>query len=558
MRTERRPARARLLLLVAPIGAAAAVWLWSPAPMPAPSGSTAVARELADAGTRIGAVDVAELPAAGETAAATPGARAGPREPPARSEVPPPRTAVVVTALDPGGAPLAGFAVLLQRTDKMSLAALRPSPTAAAQLPLEERSTNHASVVGTIDATGVFAFESLAAGNYKCHIVGLEAYDVRFELAQGEVRELMLRSPLVALTGTLYRAGAVAKDCFAVFEDGATRRGAPWPNGVDGTIRSFVAPGRYDVFVHACQRLHREPGWGPCLSRHVLLVPEGVGALRWRFETGGTVLTVRLHDASGKPVEVFTIEVEGTAACDQRTARYFAASERGRGAVVPALPDGQWRVAVNGANLIVAPRDLTTDDALPRHEMTFVAAAAATVTLVLRTRDGAAFSPPLSLLPPLCAVGRDLRCVAATSRASAAVGTGGFRVDYPNVPLGAAELRFEDRVEGDQQVMLPFEPVGRVPVAVAADGPNEIVLTVEPRVPVDLRGCDRSGIEEPNTVVTVWCDGRSVRSEETGPSQRWHGWLPRGTYRVVIDRGGVRREHSLRVDGEPVRQRYRP
>lgn len=555
MRAERRSPVAPAALaaaVLAAIVAALGVWSWLPGPPPPPPAAAVGTHDAAGRAVG-GAAEVAP-----DAAVPAPDAGPGPGERPARAEVEPPRTAVIGTALDAGGGPLSGFSVLLQCTDPLpSRTTLSSGPGPFVEVR-EQSGGPRPAVVGAIDAAGAFAFEGLEGGNYKCRIVGLEPYGEEFALAPGEVRELTLRSPLVALTGTLYRAAAVAKDCMAAFDDGATRRTAPLPDQADGTIRSFAAPGRYDVFIHLATRAHREQGLGPCLSRHVLLVPEGVPALRWRFETGGTALTVRLNDASGKAIEVFTIVVEGTAACDQRSASYFVAGERGRGAVVPVLPDGQWRVAVNGANVIVAARELTTDGALPHQEMTFVAEPAVTVKLVLRTRAGAPFTPPLSLLPPLRAAGCEVKCIAPTSRASAAVGTREFRVDYANVPFGPAELRFEDRAEGDEHLMLPFEPLPPVRVDVTGSGINEVVLIVEPRVRVDLRGCDQLGMEEPQAVVTVWAAGRGVRGQEAVASQRWRGWLPRGTYRVTVDRGGVCREHTLHVDHEPVSLRYRP
>ena len=130
--------------------------------------------------------------------------------------------------------------------------------------------------------------------------------------------------------------------------------------------------------------------------------------------------------------------------------------------------------------------------------------------------------------------------------------------DYCAVPPGKATLCFEDRIDGDELVPLPFEPVAPVTIDVAAGRVNEVTVDFEPRAFVDLRGCEASGREMWNAVLTVWVDGRRVRNRDAVTSQRWLGWLPRGVHRVVIDRNGTRREHTLRVDRTNVRERYRP
>ena len=129
---------------------------------------------------------------------------------------------------------------------------------------------------------------------------------------------------------------------------------------------------------------------------------------------------------------------------------------------------------------------------------------------------------------------------------------------YEAVPPGKATLCFQDRIDGDEVVPLPFEPIEPVTIDVAIGCANEVTVDVVPRAFVDLRGCEANGMEMAGAVLTVWVDGRRVRNREAKTTQQWLGWLPTGVYRVVVDRNGAQREHVLRVERRHVRERYRP
>jgi len=128
---------------------------------------------------------------------------------------------------------------------------------------------------------------------------------------------------------------------------------------------------------------------------------------------------------------------------------------------------------------------------------------------------------------------------------------------YWAVPPGKATLLFQDRIEGDELVVLPFEPIAPVTIELAI-GRNDVTVDVVPRAFVDLRGCDASGVEMSSAVLTVLVDGRRVRPSVATTPQRWFGWLPPGVHRVVVDRDGTQREHVLRVGRTLVSERYRP
>ncbi|HZN41195.1 MAG TPA: carboxypeptidase-like regulatory domain-containing protein [Planctomycetota bacterium] len=271
-----RPRRAAVLLatlLVVALGTGA-VWWWSPAPPPPANATT-----------------ISDAAAAGEAQATT--SEPLPPELPARSEAAT-RTAVVGRAIDYGGGPLAGFRVVLQRMD--------PKPVPIAPLAMQlERTTQHGRyppLRTETDDAGRFAFESLDAGNYRCHISDLERHAEEFALGTGEVRELTLHSPLVALTLTFSRRGEVVQDCLVEVNDGKEPR--TLRSDKTGVTRLFAAPGRCELTVRLDRRMHHSPSRGPCISRHVLLVPDGVPALQWGCEIGGTELVLEVEDPHGQ------------------------------------------------------------------------------------------------------------------------------------------------------------------------------------------------------------------------------------------------------------------
>lgn len=547
LHSRRRVAVLLATLLVVALGTGV-VWSWSPAPPPTPPPAPATS--------------LAHEAAAGEMETTT--SEAARPESVERSEAAT-RSAVVGRALDSGGAPLAGFRVTLQRTG------FQPYDRRGPLLRLDrtEQRDRYPPEQTYSDATGAFAFESLDAGNYHCHISDLEQPAEEFALATGEVRELTLQSPLVALTGQLFRRGEVVKDCIVVFKDDKQSRtlhpdtgvmrlkdGKPsrsLPPNDTGVMRLFAAPGRYEVSVHLMPGVHQSRTRGPCLSRHVLLVPDGVPALRWSFEAGGTQIVFAVEDPDGRAIDTYAAEIAGTGELDQEPARYELRGARGKPASM-ALPAGRWRATVTADGFRLEPRDFVTGlDG--REVLSFVAQPAATVRLRLRPLRRFFVAPDAGNMPALVVDGCGVPCkhTLAALRAGSA-----HAFEYCAVPPGKATLCFQDRIDGDELVPLPFEPVEPVTIDVALGSANEVTVDVEPRVFVDLRGCDASGMEISTAVLTVWVDGRRARNRDAVTSQRWLGWLPRGVHRVVVDRSGTSREHVLRVDRTSVRERYRP
>ena len=526
-------------LLVVALGTGAVVWSWSPAPPPPENATT-----------------IADAAASGDARAAT--CVVTPPESRARSEVAT-RTAVVGKALDSGGGPLAGFSVALQRVDP------KPVPIASLKMQLEPTTPHggYPPVYAECDAAGGFAFESLDAGKYRCRIAGLELPAETFALGSGEVRELTLRSPLVALTLTFLRRGEVAQDCVVQFSNG--KEPHTLLPGKAGVSRSFAAPGRYEVIVHLEPRADHSRTRGPCLCRHVLVVPDGVPALQWSFETGGTEIAFAVEDPQGQAIDTYTIDIEGIGAFDQVPGHYVLFGKPGEPAAMAALPAGQWRATVTSDGFRVDPRDFVTGLDDGRVVLSFVARPAAYVRLLLRESAPFPADPEPREMPALVADGCAIPCrragigEAVARRGHLVRGAGvALAFDYCAVPPGKATLCFQDRIEGDELVPLPFDPIAPVTIDVALGCANEVGVDVEPRAFVDLRGCDASGMEMITAVVTVWVDGRRARNRDAKTSQRWLGWLPRGVHRVVVDRNGTQREHVLQVERMYVNRRYRP
>ena len=78
------------------------------------------------------------------------------------------------------------------------------------------------------------------------------------------------------------------------------------------------------------------------------------------------------------------------------------------------------------------------------------------------------------------------------------------------------------------------------------------------RAMVDLRACEANGREQFDAKISVFAGDQQVRSHKVRGSQRFLSFVPPGDYRVVIDRKGTVREHSLVVARQDVRLRLRP
>ena len=419
------------------------------------------------------------------------------------------------------------------------------------EIPLERHRRTYPPVSAGIEAQGGFAFESLDAGNYLCYVDGIEWAAETFALAAGEVRELTLQSPLVALTGTVFRRGQVVKDCFVEFDEGKKTR-LLYP-GETGVMRLFAKPGRYEVIVLR-PGSHSSRSRSPCLSRHDLLVPDGVPALQWRFETGGTEIAFAVEGPDGRAIDTYKVDIEGVGVLEEEPIHYMLHGTRSKPAAMEALPAGRWRATVTSDGLRAEPKDFVTGFADDRVVLSFVAQPAASVRLRLRSPSQFLTAPDARHLPALTVDGCEVPCKSAArvpgSRAPA--------YDYSAVPPGKATLCFQDRIDGDELVPLPFDPIAPVTIDVALGCANEVAVDVVPRAFVELRACDASGMEMSTALLTVWVDGRRARNRDAKTSQRWLGWLPPGIHRVVVDRNGASREHVLRVDRVLVSERYRP
>ena len=435
-------------------------------------------------------------------------------------------------------------------------------PLASVEARLQETQTRRYPRVFTeTDAAGDFAFEALEAGNYQCFIAGQEQHAERFALAAGEVREVTLQSRLVALTLLFLRRGEPVQDC--VVECNESKGFRTLRTDKSGVIRVFTAPGRCELTVRLERHLHHSPTPGPYLSRHVLLVPERVPALQWSCEIGGTELAFAVGDPKGQAIDTYTVYIDGIGAFDQEPGSYVLFGTPGKPAAMAALPAGKWRATVTSDGFRLEPRDFVTGLGDGLETLSFVASPAAYVRLTLRETSPFFTDPEPRHMPPLVV---DACAVSCTRPGPMALAKGHFMrnpgtplvFEYCAVPPGKVTLLFQDRIEGDELVPLPFEPIAPVTIDVAIGCANEVAVDVEPRAFVDLRGCDASGVEMPTAVLTVWVDGRRVRNRDAKTSQQWLGWLPPGVHRVVIDRNGTQREHLLRVEHMRVRERYRP
>ena len=129
---------------------------------------------------------------------------------------------------------------------------------------------------------------------------------------------------------------------------------------------------------------------------------------------------------------------------------------------------------------------------------------------------------------------------------------------YTGVPPGRFTLRSEDRIVDDEWHYLAYDPIEDVTGVAQFGQDNTVALQVHKRAMVDLRACEKSGREDFRASIEVFDGARKVHTHEVRGCQRFRSYLPPGTYRVVIDRGGVIRQQTVEVGRKDLRLRLRP
>lgn len=511
---------------VATVSLAAGMFAWSRCGLPvAPPADVAAADPVA-------------------AAAAGPGPDRAAAVPVSRIEAPAGTARLRGRAVAADGSPLAHWSVHL---DWPPAAA----PAGALRLPGTGRRAERASRHVSTDATGAFAFDDLAAGQYGVCLGHVPQGREVVDLLPGQVLELTLRCPLVVLTVRVVRAGEVVSGCI-VRGRGAGGELAAGHDDDHGQITWAVPPGTYRFEVG----LPRGQWVGddlPARSTHEVEVGADRARLVRDFVVFGTDVAFVVHEANGMPAPSFTARIEGRLA-DGAPAAFATGGTRGL-AVVSMLPPGTWRASVvSPAFTPTIVRDLATTAAEARADLEFVVERAGTLQVEVCAGDRA-LAVVAEQMPLLAAGAHLLPCQYLTASEGR---WGAAKLGYRSVPFGSWTLVLDDRQTADEVVFLPFDPLPAVAVAVVEGVTNRVRLQVVPRALLDVRGCDRVGREDFTACVSVFAGPRRVRSRPEAQAQRWSAFVPPGEYRVVVDRNGDVREQYVQVARRDVALRCRP
>lgn len=416
--------------------------------------------------------------------------------------------------------------------------AAAPSPAANGTLP---GSTPHL----TTNADGAFRCDDLKPRVYEVRCIDAPEVAVTVEVRAGAMADVELRLPdtVVMVQGIPQRGREVVKDARVTVLSGERE---VWDGiGGEAGFRRLFGAGRYKVRVSASPVRGDDVHY----SEHELVVPAGTASYVWPFQVGGTSCTVVVRAGASREGSPCGVDVNGIAAIGGGKGNGAAGATVGE-AIHLWLPPGTWRLHAHGPLLTAMPeREVVVGPDTPPLQLEFAAEPGVSVAMSLRDPRGQSLVVAPELVPALTIGGVARPCVTRS---------GGARYGFVHVPLGAAELRLEDRVVDGQLEFLPFAPQGPVALQVQDGIDNTIALTVQRRAFVDVRACNGSGREDGTACVAVWSGHRRVRGREQRFAQRWAAWLPPGDYSVVVDRNGVEQEHPLVVAAQDVTLRLRP
>ncbi len=403
----------------------------------------------------------------------------------------------------------------------------------------------------TTPTDGSFTFADLKADQYevRCAEWPANAKLVFVRIGTWHDLELQLPPDVVAVTGTLWQDGELDQAHRVRFYQGGKEVVERGFSG-DG-IHCALKPGQYQARVVS----NIVSGNDVYLAEHALVVPVGARRVRWTGAVGGTICEILVRGGLDRAAHILGIDVNGTAAIGGGEGTHAENSTVGAVARV-RLPPGRWRLHVHGPTVAALPeREVLVECDTPLVRLEFDALPAVPVTLRLRDHRGANVAVAPELMPSL-QVGDVARACGTLGKAGAG---GSFaRLVFGQVPPGAAELRLEDRLVDGMHVFLPFEPMPKATLTAIDGATNSIDLTVQRRAFLDVRACDASGREDGTACVEVFLGEQRVRGRAQTFSQRWAAWLPAGDYRIVIDRNGVVREHTVKVAGADQALRLRP
>ena len=405
-------------------------------------------------------------------------------------------------------------------------------------------------------------------GRYEIRLRDAAAIRERFELGRGGRfdGELQLPPSIVATRGRLLRGSECQRGYYVqVLADGEEDerdneffgRNSLYSSRAYGAacdddwVHLLLPVGVNTLKVYSTRAGVRPPAE---VVKHALTVPIGSPRFEWELQLPGTMLEVVVVDETGATVRGFRASVHGKALPDDRQLSLTATTD---GAVAPLglVPAGVWNVSVQGDNFAPSGQTIETGAFGATRRVEFAVEWATTVRLQLESKRNRWFRPPPDAVPRLETARGLVHCLPPDAN-----GYGLGSTSYRNVPRGMATLRCEDRIDNDEWVFLPFEPIDEVSIEVGPGLPNVLALAVESRPMVDIRACERGGREQVGATVTVFASERPVRSlrRRNSATQRWRSYLPAGQYRAVIEYENRTRDHYFLVTDRNLKLRLRP
>lgn len=400
------------------------------------------------------------------------------------------------------------------------------------------------------DEHGWCAFPGLSAGSYVLATRPFRCVERQLTLRAGEVLELEFRMPagMVATTGQCLRAGKLAFHLHLKLR----HRGELRSGGVarKGTFRIVLPQGGNQLSLMGSV----DPDI-PCYQ-WLQSVPLGVARYAWSASVLCSDLVVEVFESGASAVTsamvTLTYDPDGVAESQQQ-------SIEKRVARFSWLPPGTYDVSVAG-ELIASPppQRITLVRAHRLERLRFSVAPATRVWLQLSCALRHLDLKRHHGLPVLVSDGLPFT-VSETRLPARNYGTVRWReFAYTGVPPGQFTLRSRDEVVDEQWRFLAYDLIDDVTAVAQLGRDNKVALHVEKRALVDLRACEKGGREDFRASIEVFAGERRVHTHEVRGCQRFRSFLPPGMYRVVIDRGGVFKEHTIEVARKDLRLRLRP
>ena len=396
------------------------------------------------------------------------------------------------------------------------------------------------------DDQGSFGMGGLELGEYELAVIGVDR-SVRAQVTVDAIASVQLQLP----RGKVLTIGCVVRRGQRIWSRISSVDQERMADS-DGFVAMLLPPGRHRLEV---MRIGSEPGPDLVLAEHELSVPGDVGTLRYELPARGAdveAVAATAHGPHRQQVALILTELPGTGA----VARSLRAAGAEGSVSVKSVPPGRWQAVMLGTQMQRTPPQ-TFEIGLDTEtvQLSFVAGDGATVFLQLRTEDGRTPRLPFAALPQLACAG--LRLL-AEDLSGVIDPVPGAKVGYLGVPAGPAELMAVDP-EVDGAVTFAGVEVPSGIVLEVRPGAREILtVDVRRRANVELVAASATGREDETARLSLFVGSKRVLPPVPERSSRWQGWLPPGDYRVVIERGNVRREHDFVVLRADVRLRLRP